>query len=839
MTASQRSESELTSLRKVASELATSRKERPTTVHLLAAVASRAGAASELLRERGLDRDVLLKAGRSFDEEIDDPLTRALTQAREVSKRARGPVSTDSADRSQPSISPDSRLVLAEPSGLHVLVSLLSERRFAAFRALELSGVDAIRLRTAALSLALGTVAPRRFTSVAREAPASERPRPAPPRSQPSVVPLSPKLVERPRPTPTPAPIAPRDRPRGLRRMVPAVREERPRRELPPETTPPVLLRPASARTEPAALPAFLASVASSRSHDARVVCREQEVERVLDVLAKYRGNAPCLVGPAGVGKTSLAHALVEPLAQQGARLVEINASALLAGTGARGALAERIANLFDDARQSSEKLALFVDDVHELLGAGDEAVAELKLQLSRGDVAFAAATSSDSYRRALEGDPQLARRFVTIEIEPPEEDAAFFMVKAASDALGAHHRVSYSDEAIASAVSWSIRYLPGRALPDKAIAALDFAGARARRARGATSSQKLSLGPAEIAAAMADLADVPIERLLETDRERMLALEELLGARVVGHKDELARIAGHLRKTAAGLRGRRPLGSFLLLGPTGVGKTETAKAIAAALFGSADAMTRIDLSEYAEAHAVARLIGAPPGYVGHEAGGHLTESLRKRPYQVVLLDEIEKAHADVLLAFLQVLDEGHLTDGRGRRVDFTNAVVLCTSNLGSRDVASAMKGSGVGFARQAGRPTAQLSEIAIGAAKKSLPLELFNRFDEVMFFAPLSRAEVGSVARLLIAELEHALEARDVALEVEDSAIDHLLDAGGFDAELGARPMRRAVARLLEAPIAELLLRGQLPKGSTVLVSAEDGGLIVDSIPPRAKAAS
>ncbi|MBL8741764.1 MAG: ATP-dependent Clp protease ATP-binding subunit, partial [Myxococcales bacterium] len=465
---------------------------------------------------------------------------------------------------------------------------------------------------------------------------------------------------------------------------------------------------------------------------------------------------------------------------------------------------------------------------------AGDEAVAELKMQLSRGDVALITATSTESYRRLIESDAQLARRFAAIELEEPDEEDAFFMVRAAAEALAPHHRVRYEDEALAAAVSWSIRYVPGRALPDKAITVLDYAGARARRAALDKKAAEIQVGLEELAHAFSDLAGVPAERLLETDRDRMLALEQHLAARVIGHEAELTRIAGQLRKSAAGLRGRRPLGSFLLLGPTGVGKTETAKALADALFGSSDAMTRLDLSEFAEPHAVARLIGAPPGYVGHEAGGQLTEAVRKRPYQVLLLDEIEKAHQDVLLSFLQVLDEGHLTDGRGRRVDFANVVVLCTSNIGSRDVASAMKGSSVGFARSAGRSTSELGEVARNAAKKQLPLELYNRFDEVLFFGPLSRDEIAKVAELMVGELREALRARDVRLEADREAIELLLQSGGYDPELGARPMRRAVARLIEGPIAEMLLRGELGPGSVALVGVEDGAFVIDAVPVR-----
>jgi ATP-dependent Clp protease ATP-binding subunit ClpC len=329
----------------------------------------------------------------------------------------------------------------------------------------------------------------------------------------------------------------------------------------------------------------------------------------------------------------------------------------------------------------------------------------------------------------------------------------------------------------------------------------------------------------------------VPIERLLETDASRMLRLEQLMAERVVGHGDALSRVARVLRRNASGFRSRRPIGSFLLLGPTGVGKTETAKAIAECLFHSPHATTRLDFSEYAESHAVARLVGAPPGYVGHEAGGQLTEAVRKRPYQVLLLDEIEKAHRDVLEAFLQVLDEGRMTDGRGRTIDFTNVVIVMTSNLGA-DVAKPTGRSRIGFgAKQAAKEAVHTAyeEALVGAARAALPPELYNRIDEVIAYAPLGRDDVAEVARRMLRELGQDLEAaRGVRLDVSEAAISALLASGGYDAELGARPMKRAIARLVEAPIAEMILRGELERGDVALIEAEGERVVVDAVRTR-----
>jgi ATP-dependent Clp protease ATP-binding subunit ClpC len=433
------------------------------------------------------------------------------------------------------------------------------------------------------------------------------------------------------------------------------------------------------------------------------------------------------------------------------------------------------------------------------------------------------------------------------VELSP---EAAFLALEQVAPLFEAHHVARYTKEALAASVTWSVRYIPGKALPDKAVGILDLAGARARR-------RSISeITPEQVAEVVSELADVPTERLLETDGERMLRLESLMADRIVGHTRALAKIATVLRRNASGFRARRPIGSFLLLGPTGVGKTETAKAIAQCLFYSPDAMTRLDLSEYAEPHAIARLVGAPPGYVGHEAGGQLTEAVRRRPYQVILLDEIEKAHRDVLEAFLQVFDEGRLTDGRGRTIDFTNTVILLTSNLGSEVTMKSESRGRIGFGAR-GRSDgngdsprrhtdasdasiAAYEEAVMTSARAALPPELYNRLDEVLCFAPLTRADVAEVARRMLASLGEELErTRGVRLDASESAIDALLDAGGFDPELGARPMRRAIGRHVEAPIAEMLLRGELLRGDVATVDVEDERIVVDAVRPEKRASA
>jgi ATP-dependent Clp protease ATP-binding subunit ClpC len=362
---------------------------------------------------------------------------------------------------------------------------------------------------------------------------------------------------------------------------------------------------------------------------------------------------------------------------------------------------------------------------------------------------------------------------------------------------------------------------MPGKVLPDKAISILDLSGARAHR-RG-----QAEVLPEQVAEVVAEVSSVPPERLLQSDGERLLALEQTLAARVVGHSQCLEAIARSVRRNAAGLGGKRPIGTFLLLGPTGVGKTETAKALAEALFFSEQAMTRIDLSEYAEAHSVARLLGAPPGYVGHEAGGQLTESVRRRPYQVVLLDELEKAHDDVLQSFLALFDEGRMTDGRGRTVDFTNTLIVMTSNLGAADVGPS---ASLGFQRSESAQTQGYAARLLQRVRATLAPELFNRIDEVLVFAPLERKDVCQIAERMLRRLGERLHgSRGIQVGFDPTAIDALLAAGGMDLKLGARPMQRTIARLVEGPLAEMILSGEIPVGRSVWLRGRGKQLIIE----------
>jgi ATP-dependent Clp protease ATP-binding subunit ClpC len=828
-------EPELVALRRVAEDLAKQHRQKPTTTHLLAALASGGDDAAQLLLDRRLDAEVLLKAARVTVDDAADALTRALSRARDLAGRS----GTRTVARS-----------------VHVLFALCQQKGTAAHRALVQCGTDVTRLRTSAMQLAMGLAPPRRTTpsasaNAARSsgihlvATAKPAPKPATPVAKP------------------PAPVAKaptRDAKLGNDLSGPTTGPN-------PGSTPAKGKRPSAPsrpRADPASRPdrfsldpkqfPLLVQLGQNLTQLAQrgqldpVIGRDAEMERALDVLAKRHANNACLIGEPGVGKTSVVRGLAARIADgddvacfEDKVLVSIEPTAMLAGTGVRGSLAERIGQLKAEIVRAKGRVILFFDEMHVLFGhdAGDEASSELRLALARGEVVCIGATTEQDYRRVIDADPGLSRCFTSIEVCELSPEEALLAIERVAPLFEKHHSCAYDETALAKAVTWSVRYLPSKALPDKAVQILDLAGARARRRRGA------HVEPTHVAEVISELAGVPEERLLESDAERLLRLEELLGNRIVGHRHALERISHVLRRNASGFRSRRPIGTFLLLGPTGVGKTETAKAIAECLFHSADAMTRLDLSEYAESHAISRLVGAPPGYVGYDAGGQLTESVRRRPYQVILLDEIEKAHRDVLESFLGVFDEGRLTDGRGRTVDFTNTVIILTSNIGAELSPNARTGGRIGFGPASGHRELREREIAAylqavsETARRALPPELFNRLDEVLAFAPLTRDDVAEVARRILKGLAaELLRARGVKLEASAAAIDGLLDAGGFDPEMGARPMRRAIGRHIEAPIAEMILKGMLSRGDVAMVDVRGGAIVASAVTPRTAAA-
>ncbi|MCS6799476.1 MAG: ATP-dependent Clp protease ATP-binding subunit [Myxococcota bacterium] len=554
------------------------------------------------------------------------------------------------------------------------------------------------------------------------------------------------------------------------------------------------------------------------------VVGRERELEALLDVLGRRHARHPLIVGPPGVGKTALVHALARRLADEdpGRTVVEVAAASLVPGTAVRGALAERVRALCAEVERAAGRNVLVLDRLHAWLvpEAGDEATGELRAALERGlgGATCIGVVSEVHARDRLQRDPSIARWMTPVHVHELDPDTCRGIVEALAPRYAAHHGVAYERAALERAVHWSVRYLTEGVMPERVLGILDVAGARARR-RGESRVEVQA-----VAAVVAEHARLPVDRVLETDCERLARLEERLARRVVGHTGVLARIADLCRKGAIGLSPPRPP-TIALFGPTGVGKTEIARALAAELFPPG-AMTRIDMSELSEPHGVARLLGAPPGYVGHEHGGQLTEAVRRRPHQLVLLDEIEKAHPDVLLALLPLLDEGRLTDGRGLTVDFRHVVVVMTSNLGAAAAGNGSPGR-IGFGSRGARSELD-ADAVLRAVRASLPPELWNRIDEPLVLGPLSQPEIREIARRMLDGISEALRAaHGLTLRVQPSALDALVRAGGFDAALGARPMRRTIGRLVESPLASGLLEGRWRHGD-VVVARGDGDRVL-----------
>ncbi len=584
----------------------------------------------------------------------------------------------------------------------------------------------------------------------------------------------------------------------------------------------------------PAALARFALDLTAQASDGLLdpVHAREKELERVEEILLRRRKNNPCLVGEPGVGKTAVVEGLAQriadgqvPDALRGKRVLSLDVGCLVAGTKYRGDFEERLRTLLSEAQRAGNVI-LFIDEVHTIVGAGAaeggiDAAGILKPMLARGQLQLIGATTRAEYKRYIEKDAALARRFGPVEVDEPTEAQALEILRALAPRYEAHHGVCITPSALEAAVALGVRYLPGRRLPDKALDLLDEACARAVLHGG---SGRPPVGPAEVARVAALQGGVPpAASAADAAAAGTARLEETLSRRVAGQGQAVAAVAGALQRARLGLSGNaRPMGAFLFLGPTGVGKTALARALAACHFGSEQALVRFDMSEFMEKHAVSRLVGAPPGYVGYGEGGQLTEAVRRRPYCVVLLDEIEKAHPDVSNLLLQIMDDGHLTDSEGCRVDFTHTLLILTSNLGARE---ACGGPGLGFA--AGASGAGNPDAALRAARDHFSPELLGRLDEVVVFRPLDGPARLQVAGMLLNQLEQRCAGRGVQLRHTPHAVQAL--AAQYDGRAGARSLHRAVQRLAEQPLAGMLLAGD--SGPFVL-DAPQGRLCLEKEP-------
>jgi ATP-dependent Clp protease ATP-binding subunit ClpC len=582
-------------------------------------------------------------------------------------------------------------------------------------------------------------------------------------------------------------------------------------------------------------------SVLAARGELDPALGREAEVEEVLDILGKRRANNPILVGEPGVGKTAIVEGLAQRLVESRAEraVVELDVAGLVAGTQLRGSFSERLLGIKDEVRGADGRVVVFIDELHMLIGAGatgegpQDAANELKAALARGEFPCIGATTHDEFRRHVQSDAALERRFVPVLVREPSPRGTIAILRGAAGRYEAHHGVRFRADALEAAALLTARYVRDRCLPDKAFAAIDLAGSRARREGSSQVTRD------DVCRAVARMAGLPEERLLQPDGERFLGLESRLEERVVGHKAQLGAIARVIRRNYAGFAAQRPLASFLFVGPSGVGKTETARVLAEELYPASDggaqpgALVRIDLSEYSEPHSVARLVGAPPGYVGYGEGGQLTEAVRRRPACVVLLDEVEKAHPGVLQLLLQVLEEGQLTDGRGRGIDFSGTVVVLTSNVGATAFESAARTVGFGATERPGEAARQDGAEHPGAARAleqaraAFPPELWGRLDERLVFAPLGRDDIARIATLLLTESSKRLwQERQIAFRSGPGLLDLLIAQGGWQASLGARPMRQTIQRLVESPLADEILAGHVRQGDRLVACAGASGV-------------
>ena len=567
------------------------------------------------------------------------------------------------------------------------------------------------------------------------------------------------------------------------------------------------------------------------------VLGRDEEVDRILRILVRRRKSNPCLVGDPGVGKTAIAEGLAllivagnVPERLKNKRVVSLQLGMLLANTKYRGEFEERLKNVIEEVKKAGD-IILFIDEIHMLVGAGGtgedggmDAGNLMKPALARGELQCVGATTIEEYRKHIEKDAALERRFQPVRIGEPSPEDSLTILEGLKQTYETHHGVTYSEDALPAAVKLATRYITDRFLPDKAIDVIDEAGAMVQLA-AAKGSGVTVVNASHVADIVAQWTGVPVGQLSEDDQTSLLNIEQEIAQRVVGQHEAVTAISRAVRRARSGLAdGSRPVASMIFAGPTGVGKTELAKAVAQSYYGAEKSMVRIDMSEYMESFAVSRLVGPPPGYVGYEEGGQLTEAVRRDPHTLILLDEIEKAHPDVFNILLQVLEDGRLTDSKGRTVDFTNAMLIMTSNVGSKAILSSM-GSGVDGSK--GQYARVQADVRRELSQQYRP-EFLNRLDEIIVFRPLIESEVGDIAELMLKSVQKRAAAKGVTVTVDDTFREALLKQG-FSPRFGARPMRRAVQRVLENPLAECLLDGSACEGDEVFVSATiDGDVCV-----------
>lgn len=626
------------------------------------------------------------------------------------------------------------------------------------------------------------------------------------------------------------------------------------------------------------------------------VIGRQKEIERVIQILSRRTKNNPCLIGEPGVGKTAIAEGLAlkivsgeVPELLKDKKIYSLDLTGMVAGTKYRGDFEERIKKVIDEVKNAKDVI-LFIDEVHTLIGAGSaegaaDAANILKPSLARGELQIIGATTIEEYRKHIEKDAALERRFQPVMVDEPSQEEAIEILKGIKDKYEAHHKVKITDEAIESAVKLSTRYIGDRYLPDKAIDLIDEAASRVRlRSYTAPSdlkeledkkksveAEKLSavnaqeferaaalrdeerkldkeikdkkenwhdmagkshdeVTPADIADIVSSWTGVPVTQLSTEESDRLLHMEDELHRRIVGQDEAVEAVSRAIRRGRVGLKDpKKPIGSFIFLGPTGVGKTELCKALAAAMFGDENAMIRLDMSEYMEKHTVSRLIGSPPGYVGYDEGGQLTEKVRRKPYSVVLFDEIEKAHPDVFNMLLQILDDGVLTDGQGRRVDFKNCIIIMTSNVGAKLISQKQKAFGFAAgAKELEQNEKEIKDAVMGELRNTFRPEFLNRVDDIIVFQRLTKDNIKEIASRLLAVLQKRVEDMGIEVTFSDEAVSKIADAG-FDDVYGARPLKRAIQSRIEDALSEEMLKGNVKKGGKYICNIKDDKFVFD----------
>ncbi len=618
------------------------------------------------------------------------------------------------------------------------------------------------------------------------------------------------------------------------------------------------------------------------------VIGRENEIKRVIQILSRRTKNNPVIIGDAGVGKTAIAEGLAQkitaedvPDSLKGKKVVALDMGALVAGSKFRGEFEERLKAVLDEVRQAAGEVIMFIDELHTVVGAGAaegaiDASNMLKPALARGEIQCIGATTLDEYRKRIEKDKALERRFSPVYLDEPSLEATIEMLRGLRPRYEAHHKIKIEDSALVAAAKLSQRYISDRFLPDKAIDLIDEAASKLRldmesapeevktldrkmkhlideeeaasqrqdyKKAAELKAERLQLeqeynqaklrwqqekkidsmvDEEDIAGLVAQWTGIPVSRMMETETDKLVHMEERIHQRIVDQEEAVTAVSEAIKRGRAGLKDpKRPIGSFIFLGPTGVGKTELARALAEFLFDDEEAIVRLDMSEYMEKHTVSRLIGSPPGYVGYEEGGQLTEAVHRRPYRVILFDEVEKAHPDVLSILLQLLEDGRLTDGHGRTVDFRNTVVIMTSNLGTKE----FQRGGIGFLRKEGGDEEKMRTDMESALKENLLPELRNRIDDVIIFHPLTKEHLKSIVVLLIHEVERRLAERKIKLEMNEEAKAWLVQKG-YDPVYGARPLRRAIQRYVENPISTKILQSEFKEGDTIAISLKEDNL-------------